>query len=69
MMAFQNQSETKSAGARDELTHPEVIAEILSALRGLRYGSLEIRAHDSRVVQIEKKEKVRLNRKVAGEAR
>jgi hypothetical protein len=33
---------------------------ILSAVRQIRYGSIEIVIHDSRVVQIERKEKVRL---------
>jgi hypothetical protein len=36
--------------------------EILNALREIRYGSLEITIHDSRVVQIERREKVRLER-------
>ncbi|HVR96907.1 MAG TPA: YezD family protein [Thermoanaerobaculia bacterium] len=36
--------------------------EILHALREIRYGSLEITIHDSRVVQIERREKVRLER-------
>ena len=33
---------------------------VLEALRGLRYGSLEVVVHDGRAVQIEKREKVRL---------
>ncbi|BCA53016.1 hypothetical protein W02_01560 [Nitrospira sp. KM1] len=33
---------------------------ILSALKDLRFGSVEIIVHDSKVVQIERKEKVRL---------
>lgn len=36
--------------------------EILSALRDIRYGSVEIVIQDSRVVQIERREKVRLDR-------
>lgn len=38
----------------------EVERQIANALRGLRYGSVEIVVHDGRVVQIERKEKVRL---------
>ncbi len=38
---------------------PEVAREILRAIEGLRYGSLEIVVHDGRVTQIEKREKVR----------
>jgi hypothetical protein len=33
---------------------------ILRALDGIHYGSVEIVVHDSRVVQIERKEKLRL---------
>lgn len=37
-----------------------LLREIHAALRDLRYGSVEITVHDSRVVQIERKEKYRL---------
>jgi hypothetical protein len=40
----------------------EVDAEVLRAIRNLRYGSVEIIIHDSRVVQIERKEKRRFER-------
>ena len=33
---------------------------ILRALDGIHYGSVEIVVHDSRVVQLERKEKLRL---------
>jgi hypothetical protein len=36
------------------------IAEIRRAIKNVRFGSVEITIHDSRVVQIERKEKVRL---------
>jgi hypothetical protein len=32
---------------------------VLRALRGLRYGSVEVVVHDGRAVQIERREKVR----------
>lgn len=38
-----------------------VTGKIQSALRGLRYGSVVITVHDSRIVQIERNEKVRLD--------
>jgi hypothetical protein len=38
----------------------KVEQEILSAIRKIRYGSVEIVVHDSRVVQIESREKFRL---------
>ena len=36
-----------------------VVEEILRAVKSIRFGSVEITIHDSRVVQIERKEKVR----------
>jgi hypothetical protein len=35
--------------------------ELAAALEGLRYGSVEIVVHDSRVVQIERREKMRFS--------
>lgn len=37
----------------------QVMEEIVKAVQSLRYGSVEILIHDSQVVQIERKEKVR----------
>ncbi|HLZ35889.1 MAG TPA: YezD family protein [Nitrospira sp.] len=37
----------------------EVEQAIRTALNGIRYGSIEILIHDSKVVQIERKERVR----------
>jgi hypothetical protein len=34
---------------------------ILLALKGIRFGSVEITVHDSKVVQIERKEKTRFD--------
>ena len=34
---------------------------VLAALDGLRFGSVEITVHDGRIVQIERKEKIRPN--------
>ena len=41
-------------GAREE-----ALAEIVRSIKNVRFGSVEIIIHDSRVVQIERKEKVR----------
>jgi hypothetical protein len=38
----------------------DVSPMVLRALRGLRFGSVEIVVHDGRVVQIERRERVRL---------
>ena len=43
----------------DARTAPEAEQELLHALKGIRFGSVEIIIHDSRIVQIERKEKVR----------
>jgi hypothetical protein len=52
------------------LPHPSVSGqssdveqEILRAVRDVHYGSVEIIIHDSKVVQIERKEKIRLTEK------
>lgn len=37
----------------------ELVAELIRAIRGIRYGSVEVTIHDSRVVQIERREKRR----------
>lgn len=54
MSATQRSLDTSAADA-------SLLREIQNALRDLRYGSVEITVHDSRVVQIERKEKYRLN--------
>ncbi len=40
---------------------PAVLQAIVAGLRELRFGSLEITVHNARVVQIEKREKVRFD--------
>lgn len=37
----------------------DIDRQILLAIKNIRYGSVEIIIHDSKVVQIERKEKVR----------
>jgi len=44
----------------DETDH-HLTTTILRAIREIRYGSVEIIIHDSRIVQIERKEKIRLD--------
>jgi len=41
-------------------THDAAIDAILEALRGLRYGQLEIHLHDAQVVKVMRTEKIRL---------
>jgi hypothetical protein len=46
--------------ASDQLASlTDVDAEVIRAIRNIRFGSVEITIHDSRVVQIERKEKRR----------
>jgi hypothetical protein len=42
------------------MTDADVLRQIRAALEGLRYGAVEIVVHDGRIVQIERREKVRL---------
>ena len=43
--------------------HNQDIADkILLAIKHLRFGSVEVVIHDSKVVQIERKEKIRIER-------
>ena len=47
-------------GFVDEATR-QLTQQILRALQEIRYGSVEIVIHDSKVVQIERKEKIRID--------
>ncbi len=42
-------------------TSPDISSTLLEAIQGIRYGSVEIIIHDRKIVQIERKEKVRLD--------
>jgi len=43
-----------------------ILRQIASAISGVRFGSVEVVIQDSRVVQIERKEKFRFDKKFAG---
>jgi hypothetical protein len=47
-------------GLLDESDH-QLTNTILRAIREIRYGSVEIIIHDSQIVQIERKEKIRMD--------
>lgn len=49
-----------SAQPHEEAETPEPLREIARALDGLRFGAVEITVHNSQIVQIERKEKIRL---------
>ncbi len=48
-------------GFADE-TLRQMTQQIIRALQDIRYGSVEIIIHDSKVVQIERKEKIRIDK-------
>jgi hypothetical protein len=43
----------------------DIAKRIAAALQGIRYRSVEITIHDSKVVQVERKEKLRFDQKSA----
>lgn len=49
-------------GARNR----DIVRKILQAIKDLRYGSVEVTVHESRVVQIERKEKIRFDKNGPG---
>ena len=56
-MAPGDETQAPSLQAQDAL-----VSRILELVRGVRFGSVEIVIHDGRVVQIERREKLRLDR-------
>jgi hypothetical protein len=59
----------ESLNASDESIGRGIEREILLAIGSIRYGSVEIIIHDSKVVQIERKEKIRFDKDGSGKAR
>jgi hypothetical protein len=47
----------------------EIVQAILAAIKSLRYGSVEIIVQDSKVVQIERREKIRFDKDGTKKAR
>jgi hypothetical protein len=51
-----------TAGSDESLPlPPALLRELWQALRGIRYGAIELVIHDGRVVQLERREKVRFD--------
>lgn len=44
---------------------PELLQELRQALGSIRYGTIELVIHDGRVVQLERREKVRFEAEVS----
>ena len=62
-------TDTLEAGQRAAQFEPdsdEIIRRIAQAISGVRYGSVEVVIQDSRVVQIERKEKFRFDKSSRG---
>ncbi|BBL71370.1 YezD family protein [Methylogaea oryzae] len=49
----------KAANSYNALSNNEL--RVLEALEGIRYGAVEVTIHDGRIVQIERREKLRLD--------
>lgn len=52
----------------DDQDDASILREIARALQGLRFGAVEITVHNSQIVQIERKEKIRLQPATARQA-
>jgi hypothetical protein len=60
-MKTSHPSESAMAGPPEALPMPAaLLQELLRALSSIRYGTVELVIHDGRVVQLERREKVRL---------
>jgi hypothetical protein len=60
---------TKENATRTTRSHAEsgskpspIVDTVLSAIEGIKYGSVEITIHDSAVVQVERRERFRLQK-------
>jgi hypothetical protein len=49
-----------STSIHDDLPDAVLARQLRQALQGIRYGSVEIIVHDGRIVQIERREKLRV---------
>jgi len=58
-MKAERSEQAETGRSSNELGH--VLEEIERAIRGVNYGSVEVIIQNSRVVQIERKEKLRFN--------
>lgn len=51
-----------TVNTQDRDRSQDLAQEIIHAIKTIRYGSIEITIHDSKVVQIERREKIRLDK-------
>ena len=52
---------TQQRSVQSQEHNQHVANKILLAIKDLRFGSVEVIIHDSRIVQIERKEKIRID--------
>lgn len=67
-MPMQNRIHQKGPEVSDEET-ARAVQQIVRAINGISFGSVEIIIHDSKVVQIERKEKIRLEKDGANKSK
>ena len=61
-MALIPMAQGPETGPQDSLAlPPALLEELRRALRSIRYGTIELVIHDGRVVQLERREKVRFD--------
>jgi hypothetical protein len=53
------QHDPNGGGGANSYGIEQIREQLLNAVRGIRFGSVEITVHDGKVVQIERKEKIR----------
>ena len=52
---------TQQRAIQNQEHNEDIAHKILLAIKDLRFGSVEVVIHDSKVVQIERKEKIRID--------
>jgi hypothetical protein len=55
----------KTGNDEQEQQIADIAKQIAAALQGIRFGSVEITIHESKIVQVERKEKLRFDSKSA----
>lgn len=65
---MQNRIHQEGLEVSDEET-ARAVQQIVRAINGISFGSVEIIIHDSKVVQIERKEKIRLEKDGANKSK
>jgi len=61
--------ENGSSAGHQEDQRRKIEQEILQVIRGISYGSIEVVVHNSKIVQILRKEKVRFDQGVGAKSR